>query len=275
MNLTHAYGCDPAGAPAHVHPNQHALASMIPASGSDFGNALMYFANDGGIYRALDGFLGLSTGSCTGTNQFDDLNQNLGSMAQFVSFSQHPTNDNILLGGTQGNGSPATNQATTNSSWGNVLGGDGGYNAIDPNTPLNYYASNPDIPPAGLGVQLCSSGANCNNGLFDFVVTSEDLGGDDGAFYFPYILDPQSPSAMLVGTCRVWRGPRAGGVFAALSPNFDTLGSGTCSGAEVNLVSAIAAPAFAERDFVHCGGPGGNVGGDASLAAVVTTLRGA
>ena len=48
---------------------------------------LMYFANDGGIYRALNGFTGLTTGSCSGTNQFDDLNQNLGSMTQFVSFS--------------------------------------------------------------------------------------------------------------------------------------------------------------------------------------------
>ena len=35
-------------------------------------------------------------------------------MAQFVSFSQHPTDPNTLLGGAQGNGSPATNQATTN-----------------------------------------------------------------------------------------------------------------------------------------------------------------
>src|ERR1700739_4756635 len=33
---------------------------------------------------------------------------------------------------TQDNGSPATNQATTSMSSINVLGGDGGYNAIDP-----------------------------------------------------------------------------------------------------------------------------------------------
>jgi hypothetical protein len=37
------------------------------------------------------GFAGLNTGSCSGTNQGDDLNQNLRSSAQFVSFSQHPT----------------------------------------------------------------------------------------------------------------------------------------------------------------------------------------
>ena len=130
LNLTHVYGCSPLSALAHVHPDQHALAYTIPSSGAD----LMYFANDGGIYRALNGFTGLTTGSCSGTNLFDDLNQNLGSMTQFVSFSQHATDANTLLGGTQDNGSPATATATTSSSWGNVLGGDGGYNAIDPNT---------------------------------------------------------------------------------------------------------------------------------------------
>ena len=241
MNLTHVYGCDPIGAPAHVHPDQHALAYMIPASGADSGNALLYFANDGGIYRALNGFSGLNTGSCSGANQFDDLNENLGSMTQFVSFSQHPTNPNTLLGGTQDNGSPATAAANTSLSWGNVLGGDGGYNAIDPVTPANWYASNPDVPPGGLGIQLCTSGVNCNNAGFSFVVTSGMIGDDDGAFYFPYILDPGSSAAMLVGSCRVWRGPRTGGGFTALSPNFETLGSGTCAGSEINQVRALAA----------------------------------
>ena len=236
LNLTHVYGCDPIAAPSHVHPDQHAVSYTIPQSGS----ALMYFANDGGIYRTLDGFTGLTSGSCSETNAFDDLNENLGSMAQFVSFSQHPTDQNTILGGTQDNGSPATAQATTNLSWSNVLGGDGGYNAIDPMVPSNWYASNPDIPPAGLGVQLCSSGVNCNNGGFSFVVTSASLGGDDGGFYFPYVLEPRSSTQMLVGTCRIWRGPRTGGTFTALSPNFETLGSGTCAGNEVNQVRAIA-----------------------------------
>ena len=102
INLTHVYGCSPVAAPSHVHPDQHALAATIPSAG----NALLYFANDGGVYRALDGYSGLTTGSCSGLNQFDDLNQNLGSMAQFVSFSQHPNDPNTLLGGTQDNGSP-------------------------------------------------------------------------------------------------------------------------------------------------------------------------
>lgn len=244
MNLTHVYGCAPISAPAHVHPAQHALAFTIPSAG----NALLYFANDGGLYRALDGFTGLDSGLCSGTNAFDDLNQNLGSMTQFVSVSLHPNDPNTLLAGTQGNGSPATNQATTNSSWWNVLGGDGGYNAIDQLNAANFYASNPDVPPGGLGIQLCGTGVNCHTGDFDFVVTSSDLAGDDGAFYFPFLLDPGSTTTMLVGTCRIWRGPRAGGSYTALSPNFDTLGTGGCLGNEVNQVRAIAASGMPDSD---------------------------
>jgi len=232
INLTHVYGCS---AIAYVHPDQHALAYIIPsATGVD----LMYFANDGGIYRALNGFTGLTSGSCSVANQFDDLNQNLGSMTQFVSFSQHSSNVDILLGGTQDNGSPAT--ATTSSSWGNVLSGDGGYNAID-STTGNWFASNPDVGFGTLDIQECASGVNCNDTLFNVVVGSGDVGGDDGAFYFPYILDPQSTTALLVGTCRVWSGPRAGGAFTLLSLNFDTLGIGTCIGNEVNVVRSLAA----------------------------------
>ncbi len=242
INLTHVYGCSPIlAALAHVHPDQHALAYTIPSSGAEPGADLMYFANDGGIYRALNGFTGLTTGSCNGTNQFNDLNQNLGSMTQFVGFSQHPTDANTLLGGTQDNGSPATSTATTSASWGNVLGGDGGYNAIDPNNTSDWFTSRPDMGSGTLKIYKCASAPNCDNNSFSEVVSSIDVGGDDGSFYFPYILDPQSTTSMLVGTCRVWRGPRSGGAFTELSLNFDTLAIGTCSGGEVNTVRALAA----------------------------------
>ena len=38
---------------------------------------------------------------------------------------------------------------------------------------------------------------------------------------------------LLVGTCRVWQGPRSGGAFTLLSLNFDTLGTGTCAGTKL------------------------------------------
>ncbi len=285
INLTHVYGCSPLGALAHVHPDQHALEYTIPAAGSDAGAGLMYFANDGGIYRTLNGFTGLTTGSCSETNAFDDLNQGLGSMTQFVSFSQSNTNANVLLGGTQDNGSPATAIATgTDTSWENVLSGDGGYNAIDPNNG-NWFASNPDTGFGGLNIQECPSGINCDDGLFNVVVGSSDLGGDDGSFYFPYILDPQSPAALMVGTCRVWSGPRSGGSFTLLSLNFDTLGIGTCAGTEVNVVRSLAAggPINANASqviYATTDGPGPNtltspIGGNVWVTTNAAAVSGA
>jgi len=105
----------------------------------------MYFANDGGIYRALDGFTGLKWGACMGTNQVDSLNQKIGSLTQFVAFSQHPTDPKILLGGTQDNGSPATASATVSTAWLNVNNGDGGYNVIDPNSANSCFTAHPDL----------------------------------------------------------------------------------------------------------------------------------
>ncbi len=97
LNLTHVYGCSPASALAHIHPDQHALDFALVGTPT---HSLLYFANDGGVYRALDSYSGLTTGSCTGQNLFESLNGTLGSMTQFVSFSIHPTDANTLLGGT-------------------------------------------------------------------------------------------------------------------------------------------------------------------------------
>ena len=236
VNLTHVYGCLSI---ANVHPDQHHLAGIIAG-----GKELMYFANDGGIYRALDGYTGLTTGTCGNHNQFDDLNGSLGSMTQFVSFSVHPTDANTLLGGTQDNGSPATSAATTSSVWSNVQGGDGGYNAISPTNATDWFAAFPDLPPGGLRINYCASGISCTTTLFQEVVNSSHLGNDDGAFYFPYMLDPQASSQLIVGTCRVWRGGPAtsnGGTYNAMSNNFETGGTGACSGQEINLVRSLAA----------------------------------
>ena len=167
-------------------------------------------------------------------------------MTQFVSFSNHPTDVNTLLGGTQDNGSPATSTGTTSTSWINVLGGDGGFNAIGPNG-TDWFTANPDLPPNSLNINYCGSGISCRNNSFQTVVSSAQVGNDDGAFYFPYILDPQAASRLIVGTCRVWRGGPAtstSGTYTALSNNFDSgVGGsgGNCNGSEFNLVRSLAA----------------------------------
>ena len=232
INLTHAYGCSPLAAPAHVHPDQHGIAFMV-VSGSDTSPG--YFAHDGGISRTLDGYSGLTTGSCAG-NQFDSLSQTLGSMTGFVSLSVHPTSADILLGGTQANGSPKTSTATSSRTWQNALGGDGGFTAINPTNPSEWFAANPYVT-----ILKCESGTDCNDNGFLQIVSPDSLGGDQGAYDTPYILDPQNSSEMLVGTCRVWSISTSGTAPLQLSNDFETLGAGVCTGDEINLVTALAA----------------------------------
>src|SRR5208282_5599528 len=80
-------------------------------------------------------------------------------------------------------------------------------------------------------------------------VGSSDLGGDQGAYDTPYILDPQNSSEMLVGTCRVWQISTSGTAPLQLSNDFDTLGTGLCTGDEINLVNAIAAGGTAQDGY--------------------------
>ena len=236
INLTHAYGCSSI---AKLHPAQHAISFLMLNN-----NDLMYFANDGGVYRALDGFGGLTTGSCGSSNQFDSLNETLGPLMQFVSFSEATGNNGYpILGGTQGNGAPATESAAGDSSWLDVNAGNVGYTQINPGNPDEWFVSTPPDSESGINIYRCESGINCHTEDFenDEVVSSVSVGGDTGGLYAPYILDPQNSSELIVGTCRVWRGSTNGSGFSVLSNNFETGGSGICTGSETNLVRSLAA----------------------------------
>jgi len=134
LNLTHVYGCSPIGSMAHLHPDQHAI-EFAPGNPQ-----IVYFGNDGGIYRALNAS-NLSSGTCGTPNSFDNLNGTMGSMAQVVWLSQDPGNEQILLGGTQDNGSPA--HTTAVPAWPEVNLGDGGYNAINPSSPNEWLPLTP------------------------------------------------------------------------------------------------------------------------------------
>ncbi len=236
LNLTHAYGCSSI---AKVHPAQHALSFLINRSAQD----VMYFANDGGIYRALNGYADLTTGTCGGANQFDSLNMTLGSMTQFISFSQASNDASTILGGTQGNGSPGTQ--STGGSWQNVNAGDGGYTQINPNNEEEWFVSNPPDATSGVNIFSCTNanGISCHTQDFQDnpVVSSATVGGDTGPYYAPYFLDRLNAGEIVVGTCRVWRGPSIGGAYTVLSHSFETGGDGICTGGEINLVRSMAA----------------------------------
>src|SRR5204863_3679504 len=136
----------------------------------------------------------------------------IGSLSEFVSFSQHPTDPGILLGGLQDNGSPALNNGGgSGTTWQGTNISDGGYNAIDPNSPSTFYTSFFDV-----SVQRCASGTSCVNGTWTSVINPNTVSSDGSSFYPPFILDPGASGRMLFGTCRLWRGNAAGGSFLSI-----------------------------------------------------------
>jgi len=117
------------------------------------------------------------------------------------------------LGGTQDNGSSATSFATTSTSWVNVNGGDGGYNAIDPGATSNWYVSNPDIAPGGLNGSGVFERLNCRQNNFNVVRGQQQRGEMTAHSMFLTSSIRSRRREMLVGTCRVWRGPRLGALI--------------------------------------------------------------
>ena len=194
---------DGCAAPAMVAPGQHALAGL--AAG---GLPLLFVGNDGGLWRSLDGVAEQgSPCAADDATHFDNLNGGLGSLAEVVQFSQHPTNADTLLVGLGANGTAATSTASELSAWGQLAAGEGGYSAIDPASPTKWYVST----AAGVSVTYCSEGSSCAAANFDTQPTigAPQVTGDVSLIDPPWLLDPALSSNVLIGTCRVWRGPAA------------------------------------------------------------------
>jgi len=80
----------------------------------------VYAGNDGGIWKATP-----NAGATTWTN----LNSSPLNTLQFESIAVHSTNQFLMIGGTQDNGTEF--QQTSSGNWSNAEGGDGGYCLID------------------------------------------------------------------------------------------------------------------------------------------------
>jgi hypothetical protein len=261
-NLTHVYwDCGTGdGNFANVHPDEHGI-DFVWANPS-----IIYFANDGGVYRTLNGF-STAKRTCNGVTtpqpqpwlQFDNLSGTMGSMIQYVWFSHHPSDTSILIGGTQDNGSMAKSSSSASSpagygyTWRSINNGDGGWTDINQTSANEWFTSNGGYWSTD-GIQQCGSGTSCTTGMFQSVIKKSTVGGDEAPFYFTYMLDPQAPNHMLVGTCRLWRANRPGAGSTSWSASgalsydfylFATQGTFTCptqtTSNGVAMVSAIAA----------------------------------
>jgi hypothetical protein len=215
-NTTNAL--DACSAPAHVAPAQHAIAMLATTA-----QPILYLGNDGGLWRSTDGVNEQGTPcSADDATHFQNLNGGLGSLAEVVSFAQHPTDSAMLLVGLGANGTASTSTAfSLSTAWPQLSTGEGGNVAIDQNNPLLWYVST----AAGVNIRQCSEGGACTVADFNGppTIASAQTALDDSLIDPPWLLDPALTSNLLVGTCRVWRGPAANGALWSPSNAISTL----------------------------------------------------
>ncbi len=269
-------GCS---SPAMVAPAQHAIATLAN------GGPLIFLGNDGGLWRSTDGVN--ETGApCAATDaaHFQNLNPALGSLAEVVSFAQDPTDANTLLVGLGANGTAGTAMAATNPVWPQITSGEGGTVAIDPVTPANWYIS--DGP--GVTLNYCGSGSGCLTSGFIGIPTigSPQVLNDASVLDPPWLLDPARPTSLVIGTCRIWRGPAEnGGQWTgsnALSTDLGSTQNATCTAAD-GLTRSLAVGGTAstsgtvanQGSTVLYAGMAGSADGGAGLAGhIFTTTTG-
>ena len=220
---------------ALVAPAQHAITTFTGSGGP-----LLYLGNDGGLWRSTDG-VNQTGAACSldDANHFQNLNSALGSLAEVSDFAQAAADPGILLAGLGALGTAGTNGGY--SLWPQLATGEGSFVAIDPaNSQLRLLSNG-----AGVSIARCTSGAAC--GPSDFatpVIGPAQTASDPAEVHTPWTLDPGATTNVLLGTCRVWRGPAAGGALwsrsNAISAPLAAPATTTCT-ASSPLIRSLAA----------------------------------
>lgn len=234
-NTTNTATC----AAAMVAPSQHAMGFLAPPAGQT--QPLIYFGNDGGLWRSTDGVN--QTGpvcASTDATHYQNLNSGLGSLAETVGLASSANDANTVLAGLGEAGTAATT-SDSDVAWKQLLPQPGGLTAIDPVDPSNWYATlGPEV-----SIGQCTAGASCAAADFGAqpAIGPAQTDNDEALDIAPYLLDPQQTSNVLVGTCRVWRGPASGGASwgadNAISPMLDGHPQSSCNGNA--LIRSLAA----------------------------------
>ncbi len=239
----------------------------------------LFVGNDSGLWRSTDGIA--ETGSvCSSSDasHFQNLNGGLGSLAEVESMSAVGNSPYTMMVGLGANGTAGVKSTSgPTADWPQILSGEGGPVAIDPTNPSNWYVNN----GAGVSIHLCSQAGACAPADFGAspVVSSTNVGGDGLTMTSPapFLVDPVDPAQLLIGTCRLWRGPASGIGWPStpMAPMFDgNQTSPYCNGnALIRSMAAMALPGGGE--VVYVGVYGSQDGGGTAPGHVLSTTMSA
>ena len=217
-NTTNALdGCN---APAQVAAAQHAITTVTQSSGVP----ILFLGNDSGLWRSLDGVAETgSVCSASDSTHFDNLNAAIGaggSLSETIAFAQNPANTNILIAGLGAMDPRRTSTANCAQSlaaalrWRRRLSG---YRRRHTFQLVRHHRRRrePRRLPAGQQLRGRELPPACDH--------RRNAGGRGASqMDTPILLDPALTTSLLIGTCRVWRGPASNGATwsnaNALSP---------------------------------------------------------
>lgn len=219
--------------PIGLHPDTHCFA-ISPANSN-----ILFTGNDGGIWR--------TDSAKTNVWRWNNLNTNL-NITQFQSVAVHPYDPNLVIGGTQDNG---TNLHYGAPAWTHIDDGDGGAVLIDQSNPSVIYHTFYNIKSQGNGavigpvVSLDGGQTWIERGCFGCVeAVSGDLNPNDRvAFYAPMTLNTgysgANGNAIYFGTYRVYRSIDQGRNWMGLGGGVDGYGADLTKGQGV--ITTLAA----------------------------------
>jgi len=210
--------------PSSLHADQQVIYAD-PGYGQN-GNARVYFANDGGLYKAED------FKAVTVTTGWTNLDNGLG-IAQFWGGAASAATGGAIVGGLQDSGT-----SVLRAQWVRWFGGDGGMPWIDPANSSVMYG---EYVQAAV-FRTLDGGAHAQSICQGITEADKSCGpgtSSEANFIAPTMLDPNQPGRFLVGAKSLWVSDDARiavPVWHAIKP---PSASSTVTG-DGNWISAIA-----------------------------------
>ncbi len=210
-----------------------AVQPHVDHHGVDFdANGKLLDGDDGGIYRLADPTV----------PSWANLNGDLNTI-QFQGIGLHPTNPNIVIGGSQDNG---TELYTGALLWTEVEGGDGGLAQFSPTNGSLIYHQAP-VQSFGAGNFFRRS----TDGGVSWITRTTGMSADNTQnFYAPFSVDPGNGNRVLYGATHVWETTNAGDLWTAIA----TSGVGGFNSGGNNVDAIGIAPSDVNTIYAGTGG---------------------
>src|SRR5438132_9222520 len=214
-----------------LHADSHALVY-------DGAGTTIFTGNDGGVWKRS------SSGSAG--SAWTNLNKASLNTLQFQGIAVHPLDRDLMIGGTQDNGTEY--QQTSAGNWRNAEGGDGGYALIDQSatntTNVTMYHTFYNLTNEQIGFDRATNSGCLTikdrwpaRGAFSAVSPFSCDGtpsyiqnginiNDNVLFYAPMALGPGAPNTLYFGTDRLYRSTDRGDTMTVVSQA--PINSSTC-----------------------------------------------